>query len=105
MENQIEGKLMFFGDHTSTDILRSSQIGIYFSSMANLLMKTLRRLGRKQTGLVRPQARTIRLTTLKIAASIRITVRNVYVSLAGGHSYTELFVQTWGQLQASSAPC
>lgn len=52
MEIQIEEKLMLFADRTSTDLLRSNQIRNYFSSMAYLPMKTLRRWGRKQTELV-----------------------------------------------------
>ena len=47
------------------------------------------------------QCDTIRLKLLKIGALIRITVRKVWVSLAGGYPYAELF---W-QIHAKLSPC
>jgi Transposase DDE domain group 1 len=105
MENRIKEQLMLFADRTSTAWLRSNQIRLYFSSLAYTLMEALRRLGLKQTDLARAQASTIRLKLLKIGALVRITVRRVWVSLAGGYPYTELFAQAYAQLRASPAPC
>jgi hypothetical protein len=100
MENRIKEQLMLFADRTSTAFLRSNQIRLDFSSVAYLLMEALRRLGLKATDLAQAQSATIRLKVLKIGALIRITVRKVWVSLAGGYPYAELFAQIYATLEA-----
>jgi hypothetical protein len=105
MENRIKEQLMLFADRTSTAFLRSNQIRLYFSSVAYALMEVLRRLGLKQTELAAAQCATIRLKLLKIGALIRITVRKVWVSLAGGYPYRELFAQVYAQLRAAPLRC
>jgi hypothetical protein len=99
MENRIKEQLMLFADRTSTAFMRSNQIRLYFSSIAYLLMEALRRLGLKETELAQAQATTIRLKVLKIGALIRVTVRKVWIALAGGYPYAELWARIWGQLQ------
>jgi hypothetical protein len=44
---------------------------------------------------------TIRLKLLKIGAQIRVTVRKVWVSMAGGYPYAELWARVHAQLQAA----
>jgi hypothetical protein len=105
MENRIKEQLMLFADRTSTAFLRSNQIRLYFSSMAYVLMEALRRLGLKQTDLAQAQCSTIRVKLLKIGALIRITVRKVWVSMAGGYPYHELFAQVYAQLRAAPLRC
>jgi hypothetical protein len=105
MENRIKEQLTLFADRTSTAFLRSNQIRLDFSSAAYGLMEALRRLGLKATDLARAQAATIRLKVLKIGALIRVTVRKVWVSLAGGSPYAELWAQVWAQLQAIPLRC
>ena len=100
MENRIKEQLMLFADRTSTAYLRSNQIRLYFSSVAYLLMQALRRLGLQGTEWAKAQCTTLRLKLLKIGALIRITVRKVWVSLAGGYPYQDLFRQVYAQLQA-----
>jgi len=99
MENRIKEQLMLFADRTSTAFLRSNQNRLYFSSLAYVLMEALRRLGLKATDLAQAQAATIRLKLLKIGALIRLTVRKVWVSLAGGYPYAELWARVFSQLQ------
>jgi hypothetical protein len=99
MENRIKEQLMLFADRTSTAYMRSNQIRLYFSSIAYLLMEALRRLGLKATELAQAQATTIRLKVLKIGALIRVTVRKVWIALAGGYPYAELWGRIWRQLQ------
>jgi DDE family transposase len=101
MENRIKEQLMLFADRTSTAFLRSNQIRLYFSSMAYALMEALRRLGLRQTELAQAECRTIRLQLLKIGALVRLTVRKVWVSMAGGYPYRELFAQVYAQLRAA----
>lgn len=105
MENRIKEQLMLFADRTSTAFLRSNQIRLYFSSVAYLLMQALRRLGLRGTELASAQCATIRLKLLKIGALIRITVRRVWVSLAGGYPYVDLFRQVYAQLRAAPLRC
>jgi hypothetical protein len=62
-------------------------------------MEALRRLGLKETEFAQAQATTIRLKLLKIGALIRVTVRKVWIALAGGYPYAELWARIWGQLQ------
>ncbi len=105
MENRIKEQLMLFADRTSTAYLRSNQIRLYFSSVAYLLMQALRRLGLQGTELAKAQCTTLRLKLLKIGALIRITVRKVWVSLAGGYPYQDLFRQVYAQLQTVPLRC
>lgn len=92
MENRIkEQQLYLFSDRTSTSKFRGNQIRLWFSSVAYLLVHGLRRLGLRGTKLARAQAHTIREKLLKIGAQIRVTVRKVWISLAGGYPYEELF--------------
>ena len=100
MENRIKEQLMLFSDRTSTHYLRSNQLRLYFSSIAYLLLQMLRRLGLEGTELAKAQCSTIRLKVLKMGALIRITVRKVWVSLAGGYPYVALFQQVYEKLCA-----
>ena len=52
-QNRIKEQLSLFADRTSTALLRSNQVRLYFSSVAYLLMQALRRLGRAGTELAR----------------------------------------------------
>jgi hypothetical protein len=100
MENRIKEQLMLFSDRTSTHYLRSNQLRLYFSSIAYVLLQMLRRLGLEGTELAKAQCSTIRLKLLKIGALIRITVRKVWISLAGGYPHVELFRQIYEKLCA-----
>jgi len=99
MENRIKEQLMLFADRTSTGLMRSNQIRLYFSSIAYLLVEALRRLGLQGSEFAQAQATTIRLKVLKIGALIRVTVRKVWIALAGGYPYAALWARIWRQLQ------
>jgi Transposase DDE domain group 1 len=99
-QNRIKEQLMLFSDRTSTHYLRSNQLRLYFSSIAYVLLQMLRRLGLEGTELAKAQCSTIRLKLLKIGALVRITVRKVWISLAGGYPYVALF-----KFMRSCAPC
>src|SRR5713101_7568125 len=105
MENRIKEQLMLFADRTSTAYLRSNQLRLYFSSVAYMLLQMLRRLGLAGTELAKAQCATIRLKLLKIGALIRISVRKVWVSLAGGYPYVALFRQVHEKLCAVPLKC
>jgi len=72
---------------------------------ARLLLQMLRRLGLEGTQLAKAQCTTIRLKLLKIGALIRITVRKVWISLAGGYPHVELFRQVYEKLCAMPLKC
>ena len=105
MENRIKEQLMLFADRTSTAYLRSNQLRLYFSSVAYVLLQMLRHLGLQGTELAKAQCTTIRLKLLKIGALIRISVRKVWVSLAGGYPYVALFRQVHETLCALPLKC
>jgi len=105
MENRIKEQLMLFADRTSTAYLRSNQLRLYFSSVAYVLLQMLRHLGLQGTELAKAQCTTIRLKLLKIGALIRISVRKVWISLAGGYPYVELFRQVHERLCAVPLKC
>jgi hypothetical protein len=105
MENRIkEQQLALFADRTSTGQMRSNQLRLYFSTFAYLLLQGLRRLGLKDTEMAQAQCQTIRLRLLKIGAQIRVTVRKVWVSLAGGYPFVNLFAQVYANLMPAPAP-
>jgi hypothetical protein len=100
MENRIkEQQLYLFSDRTSTHYLRSNQLRLYLSSMAYVLLETLRRVGLKGTEMEHAQCNTIRLRLLKIGALVRISVRRIALSLAGGYPYQHIFAMVHGNLQ------
>lgn len=106
MENRIkEQQLWLFADRTSAGKMRANQLRLYFSSAAYLLMQALRRLGLKGTQMATAQCNTIRLKLLKVGAQVKITVRKVWVSLAGGYPYVELFHQVFANLRSEPLRC
>ena len=103
-ENRIkEQQLDLFADRTSTGKMWSNQLRLYFSSMAYILMQTLRRTALAGTELERAQCRTIRLKLLKIGAQVRVTVRKVWISLAGGYPDAALFARVLAALETGNA--
>ena len=104
MENRIkEQQLDLFADRTSTATLRANQLRLYLSSFAYLLMHGLRRLGLAGTRWARAQCGTIRAQILKLAASVRITARRVWLALASGYPYQAAFAAVLKQLQNNPA--
>lgn len=100
MENRIkEQQLHLFADRTSCTKMRANQIRLWFSSVAYTLLQAFRRLGLVGTKMARAQCSTIRLKLLKIGACIKISVRRIFVSLASGYPYKEIFALVWANLQ------
>jgi hypothetical protein len=106
MENRIkEQQLGLFADRTSTATLRANQLRLYFSSIAYVLVQSLRRMGLAGTELAKAQCDTIRLKLLKIGAQIRFTVRKVWVSLSQSYPYAELFWRALERLRRCPLRC
>jgi hypothetical protein len=91
-ENRIkEQQLDLFAGRTSTGKMWSNQLRLYFSSIAYVLLQTLRRAALAGTELEKAQCRTIRLKLLKVGAQVRVTVRKIWISLSSAYPYASLF--------------
>ena len=102
-ENRIkEQQLDLFADRTSTGKMWSNQLRLYFSSMAYVLLQTLRRVALAGTELAQAQCGTIRLKLLKIGAQVRVTVRKIWISLSGGYAHAALFARVLAALEAGN---
>lgn len=100
MENRIkEQQLFLFADRTSCETMRANQLRLYFSSIAYLLLVTLRQQGLRGTELEKAQCDTIRLRLLKIGAQVRVTVRKVWLALSESYPYRRLFAQVYQNLR------
>jgi len=106
MENRIkEQQLSLFADRTSTSEMRANQLRLYFSSMAYVLVQTLRRVGLEGTALEKAQCDTIRLKLFKVGARIKISVRKVWISFSESYPYADLFQQVFIKLQQIPLRC
>jgi len=101
MENRIKEQLMLSVIAPARTTCAAIKLRLYCSSIAYVLLQMLRRLGLEGTQLAKAQCTTIRLKLLKIGALIRITVRKVWVSLAGGYPMSRCS----GKSMKSCAPC
>jgi Transposase DDE domain group 1 len=99
MENRIKEQLSLFADRMSTESLRANQLGLYFSSLAYVLIHALRRLGLAGTEWAQAQVQTIRLRLLKIAAEVRLSVRRISVSFSNAYPWKNIFAAAWVALR------
>ncbi len=91
MENRIKEQMQLFADRTSAHRWWPNQFRLLLSSLAYVLLETIRRLGLKGTELARAQVATIRLKLLKIGAVIVRNTRRVRFLLSSAHPYQHLF--------------
>ena len=100
MENRIkEQQLYLFADRTSAHTMRANQLRLWFSSVAYTLLQVIRQFGLKGTELARARCDTIRLKLLKIGASVRVTVRRVWLTMAQSCPYQRLFATVYDNLK------
>ncbi|HVZ84525.1 MAG TPA: IS1380 family transposase [Terracidiphilus sp.] len=99
MENRIKEQGMLFHDRLSTATMRSNQLRLYFSAVAYMLVQGLRRLALAGTELAVAQMHTIRIRLLKIGAVVRLSARRVWLSLATGYPWQNLFREVWQALR------
>jgi hypothetical protein len=92
MENRIkEQQLQLFADRTSCSKMRANELRLWLSSIAYTLIIAMRRLGLQGTDLAKAQPGTIRLKLFKIGAQVQVTVRKVWLAMAEGCPYQEVF--------------
>ena len=99
MENRIKEQLSLFSDRLSTETMRANQLRLYFSTLAYVLVHTLRRIGLRGTEWAQAQIETIRLKLLKIAAQVRITARRIWIGYSGAYPWKHLFAAAWANLR------
>ncbi len=105
MENRIkEQQLHLFADRTSASTMRANQLRLWLSSVAYVLVNTLREVGLQGTQFAKAQCDTIRLKLFKIGAAIRVTVRRVWVSFSQSYPYAETFLQVFQNLSNLPRP-
>ena len=95
MENRIKDQqLDLFADRTSSWWMSSNQLRLWFSTIAYiffvLLQKTIQMVTGDET---RRMPLTIRLKMLKVSAAVKITVRNVWISLPESYPYWDVWIK------------
>jgi len=95
MENRIkEIKRGVFSDRTSCHQWWPNQFRLILSSMAYILMESLRRIALKDTELATAQCETIRLKLYKIGAIILRNTRRIRFLLSSNYPKQTLFLET-----------
>ncbi len=103
MENRIkEQQLGLFADRTSCHDWWPNQFRLMLSSLAYVLLETIRRENLQETDLAQAQVGTIRLRLLKIGAVIVRNTRRIKVLISSHYPYQKLFA-TLAMALSSSA--
>jgi hypothetical protein len=101
MENRLkecQGDL--FADRTPTPTMRANQLRLWLSSLAYVLMCTVRRIGLAGTKLERATCGSIRLVLLKLGARVTISVRRVKLAFASSCPAAQVFAMAARRLCA-----
>jgi hypothetical protein len=100
MENRIkEQQLYLFADRTSSATMRANQLRLWFSSLAYVILNELRAVGLRGTRMAEATCASMRLKLLKIGAHVKVSVRRVVFSMAGGYPDQDLFRSVLSNLQ------
>lgn len=106
MENRIkEQQLDLFSDRTSTGWMASNQLRLWFSTLAQLLVELLRSHALAGTRLAKATTGTIRQELLKCAASVRISVRRVYIRMCTSFPLQALWQSVYRKIAAIPVRC
>lgn len=99
MENRIkEQQLDLFAGRNSCHHWWPNQFRLLLSSLAYILLETIRRVGLSGTELARVYIGTLRLKLLKIGAVILRNTRRVRFMLSSNYPYQDLFQQVAARL-------
>ena len=103
MENRIkECQRDMFADRMPAPAMRVNQLRLWFSAMAYVLMRALRRIALAGTQLANATCATIRLRLLKIGALVATSVRRVKIAFASSLPLQATFATAHARL--CSAP-
>lgn len=101
-ENRLkEQQLYMFGKRASASEMRANQNRFYFSALAYMLVQAMRALGLKGTEHATARFDTIRLKLFKIAATVRVSVRKVWVQLSSHAPLADTFRRACANLAAA----
>lgn len=93
MENRIkEQQLGLFADRTSAHRWWANQFRLLLSSLAYVLMESIRRLALRGTDLANAQVSTLRLKLLKVGAVVLRNTRRIRFLLSSAFPYQRLFL-------------
>jgi len=102
MENRIkECQLQMFADRTSCHKWWPNQFRLLLSSLAYMLVESIRRLGLAGTELARAQVQTIRLKLFKIGAVVLLNTKRIRLKMSSYYPYKELFAQVAVRLRVT----
>ncbi|MBM3759539.1 MAG: hypothetical protein FJW36_04760 [Acidobacteria bacterium] len=93
MENRIQDHMTLFADRMSTESFRGNQLRLYLSTFADTPLWGLREEAPGSTDLAKAQPQTLRLKLLRIAATVRVTARRIWVSLPRSDPLKDVFRQ------------
>ena len=105
MENRIkEQQLYLYADRTSCHEFMANQFRLLLSSVAYVLVETLRRTVLQGTELAQARVDTIRLRLFKVAARVRASVRRIVFHFCSSYPWQELFRQVARRLHTLPRP-
>jgi len=93
MENRIKEQFQLFADRLSCSLKRPNQLRLWFSTVAYLALVLLKKFALQGTELANAEAQTIRSKLLKLAATVTVSARRVFFSLAEGFPFQDLFAK------------
>ena len=101
LENRIKSQqLGMFADRTSSHTMRATQLRVWFSSLAYVLINELRAVSLRGITLARAQVWTIRVRLLKVGALVRQSVRRLVVSLSSAFPLKDTWKMSLANVQA-----
>jgi hypothetical protein len=93
MENCIKEQFQLFANRMSCTPKRANQLRLWFSTAAYLVLVLVKKYALAGTALASAEVQTIRLRLIKIAATVTVSARRVFFSMAGGFPLQELFAK------------
>lgn len=93
MENCIKEQFQLFAYRMSCNLKRANQLRLWFSTAAYLILVLVKKYALVGTALASAEMETIRLRLIKIAATVTVTARRVFFSMASGFPLQELFTR------------
>jgi hypothetical protein len=92
MENVLKQQVLALSaDRLSTHYLGSNQLRLWLATLAYLLLERLRSVGLHGSELAQATVGTIRTRLLKVAASVTVSVRRVWVRLSSAFPLQALY--------------
>ncbi len=92
MENVLKQQTLdLSADRLSTPHLGSNQLRLWLATLAYLLLERLRSVGLRGSALAQATVGTIRTRLLKVAASVTVSVRRVWVRLSSAFPRQDLY--------------